>query len=209
MSPQLLVWLARSAFILLHLNAWSVRSLSVELETSTVSDDGRCIGGDVGLTHISVLLQYKILQFATAIAFPDSEWVFLAEISPNETFNSSVQVVPQIDQGYGVQFRLLQPEHGGGRCNCWRLERLEVVLSNGTRIRLSFALPHVCLRVSDHNIDANICGNFASDARGVITRVLTYSGVISNDCPGDSGTTLISSKGPPLPASCDQVVPRM
>ena len=201
MSTQFLALVARSAFILLHLNAWSVCSVSVELETSTVADSDRCVGGDVGLTNTSVLLQYRTVTLPNST----SAWRFLAEISPKENFSRSLEVVPE---GVGVQFRLLQLEHGGGRCNCWRLEILEVVLNNGTRISLSFAPPHVCLRESDEDTYI-ICGRYANEARGVITRVLTCDGNISNDCPGDSGTTLISSKGPPLQTSCDHVVPRM
>ena len=200
MSNQLLIG---SVFVLLHLNGWSVCSVSVELETGSVDDD-RCVGGDVGLTNISILLQYRTM-FQNSI----SEWRFLAELHPKENFNRSIGVVPQLDEGVGVQFRLLQLEHGGGRCNCWRLERMEVVLSNGTKISLSFEPPHVCHRESGNNDNSVICGRYASEARGVITRVLTYDGVITNDCPSDSRTTLISSKGSPLPASCDQMVPRM
>ena len=173
--------------------------MSVELETSTVADDGRCVGEDVGLTNTSVLLQYRTVRLPDQLL----GWRFLAEISPKENFNRSLEVVPQLDEGVGVQFRLLQLEHGGGRCNCWRLERLKVVINNDT---LSFVPPHVCLRVSDND---EICGGFASYARGVITKVLAYNGTITEDCPGDSRTTLISNKGSPLPASCDQVVPRM
>ena len=88
-----------------------------------------------------------------------------------------------------------------------------MVLNNGPGISLGFApTDSTCLRVSNNEEDTNIniiCGLLASDARGVITRVLIYDGVISNDCPGDSGTTLISSEGPPLPTLCDHVVPRM
>ena len=204
MSTQLLVLLARSLFILLHLNAWSVCSVSVELQTSTVDDDGECVGGDVGLTNPSVLLQHRTVTLPNST----SEWRFLAEISPKQNFNGSLEVIAQLDEDVGVQFRLLQLDHGGGGCNCWRLERLEVVLNNDTRISLPLVGRHqVCSRISSGTGDNIFCGRFANEARGVITKILTYDGVISDNCPGDR--MLISSKGSPLPASCDHVVPRM
>ena len=110
--------------------------MSVKLETISIMDnDGGCVGGAVGLTNISVLLQYRTVTLPKL-----SEWTFLAELSPKEASNRSLQV-PQLDEGVGVQFRLLQLEHGGGRCNCWRVQRLEVAGAS-----IHFAPSDVCLR---------------------------------------------------------------
>ncbi len=97
--------------------------LQVVKYTSNATD--ACIGGDVGLTNTSVLVQFRATsQQRTS----ESEWRFLAVIDLKLGLNESLEL-PDMQR---VQFRLLQLEHGGGSCNCWMLEEAVVEWQNRT-----------------------------------------------------------------------------
>ena len=164
-----------------------------------------CIGGEeVGLTDTSVKFQYRTISITSAIG----NWITLAALPVDAT--SSTTPTLDFNEGVkGVQFRLLQLEHGGGDCNCWRMQSFNITINNRM---LSGDACYITGSQSGSRSIANctFCGGIASDARGGISHVLYFNDVNDGeDCPGDSNSILISNKGPPLPHDCSTAIPRM
>ena len=178
--------------------SYLVVTVDVTVDAQVESDS--CIGGDVALTDTSVQLQYREVYNSSV-----AEWMTLDVIRIgtyyNETRNlthfSSCDVL-------GVQFRLLQLEHGGFECNCWKVVSLEARVSDHMYIYNS---TYQCAS-KENNLNL-YCGGCVLDARGLITDVfylyLVNSAEWNVGCPSDS---LISYKGPPLP-SCSTAIPRL
>ena len=182
--------------------SYLVVTVNVTVDAQAKSDS--CIGGDGALTDTSIQLQYREVYNSTV-----AEWMTLDVIrigtyynqTRNLTHFSSCDVL-------GVQFRLLQLEHGGFECNCWEFVSLEARVSDNLYIYNSM---YQC--ASTENKRQNpYCGGSVLDARGLITNVLylyrVNSAKWSGNCPGDSNIELISNKGPPLP-SCSTATPRL
>ena len=161
------------------------------------SPDFLCIGGnEVGLTNTSVQFQYRTISTTSVIG----DWITLDALPVNRTSDVTHNLEFDGNVG-GVQFRLLQLEHGGGGCNCWDVQSsFEASLFND-----------YCFRASP--IEDEFCGGNARDVRGIISDVQYFNtltlGVRRDDCPGDSDSELISNKGPPLPQNCSTAIPRM
>ena len=158
--------------------------------------DFLCIGGnEVGLTNTSVQFQYRSISTTSVIG----DWITLDLLPVNRTSDITHNLEFDGTVG-GVQFRLLQLEHGGGGCNCWDVQSSSEGLFNDH-----------CFRVSP--IEDEFCGGNARDVRGIISGARYFNtltpGVRRDNCPGDSGSELVSNKGPPLPQNCSTAIPRM
>lgn len=164
-----------------------------------------CVGGiSAGLTNTSVLLHYRLVgtgleatsaagwRFLTKTAVPQDN-----DMSTNLTLSTATQ---------GLQFRLLQWEHGGGRCNCWRVANRWTVSSDSLNRNPVVGNHDYCFRTSRNS---EFCDGSASDARGGITKAFYFIDTNGNDCPGDSSSTLISNKGSPMIQNCTMITPRM
>ena len=157
--------------------------------------DSPCIG-QVDLTNASIQFQYRTISNSSAIG----NWITKDAIpllgggprTYHLNFDSTVE---------GVQFRLLQLEHGGGGCNCWEVQSFAIA---GANIQ-----PCYLRGTNSRSINEFYCDGIASDSRGVISHALYFNDVNGEDCPGDSSSTLISNKGPPLPQDCSTAIPRM
>ena len=162
---------------------------TVNHESSTL----RCIGGRVaGLINTTVQLQYRTINTASAVI---GDWITLDALPVN--ISSAVAHNLNFDSTVGgVQFRSLQLEHGGGGCNCW---------SDSFSVDGASRSTSACFRVPT---SGPFCDGNARDARGVIRSAL-YFNMSGEDCPGDSNSTLISNKGPPLLKNCSTTTPRM
>ena len=173
-------------------------SIAIVSDTVNVAirnyDSDTCIGDEeVGLTDTSILFQYRAIINTSVIG----DWRTLAALP--------------VDTIKGVQFRLLQLEHGGGGCNCWEVQSFSITINNRA---ISEDACYIKGSQSESKSIGNrrFCGGIASDARGLISRVLYFNGANDGeDCPGDSSSTLISNKGPPLPQDydCSTAIPRM
>ena len=203
----------RSILLLIHLYALSECSGRVQLDLELLAiKNPNCIGGPVvGITNASVLLEYRQIATQTTITqTTDSTpgWIFLADIDPNEGFNQTLEIDVNSTLSSGVQFRLLQLEHGGGVCNCWAVQRMALIVDSNTTA-LNFNEPNtLCGYRSDNLFFENICGRLASEARGFITRILNFNGT-RGSCPGDTNTTLVSTKVPISTTGCSTQEPRM
>ena len=178
-------------------------SLSHEVALNLTIDpvNLNCIGGGVGLTNTSVLMEYRIVN---TISSPASvgEWRYLAAEIITRTITIERNAA-QIDYSAadGFQLRLLQLEHGGGQCNCWRLNSISVDCG-GDMTDTSTAM---CSQQGLNIIGSDIilfCLDYASRARGMITEVYCSVSNNSEPCPGDSDT-LLPSGGPALPSHCE------
>ena len=197
--------------IVVYLNVLSA-CLELDLEIHPVNDPD-CIGGEVvGLTNTSVLLEYRQTDNETTDTPP--EWMFLADISvsPDAGFNGTLEIPVNSSLPGGVQLRLLQLEHGGGVCNCWTVERMELTVASSEPVVFNTSnnnLENLCYR-SDSPMAANICdhGGGAGEARGLITKVVNINGTVGG-CPGDTDETLITMKGTPIDSDCSMGTSRM
>ena len=150
------------------------QQLSLRLCVVSYTSDAEhaCIGGDVGLTDTSVLVQYRL----------DSEpsWIDVADINPKQGFNDTLHLHPR-----SSQLRLLQLEHGGGSCNCWSVEEASITRYNDTT------------QINCSTIQNPICGDRASSARGF--RIIAFQGA-QPTC--STTNLLISSKPSTLTQNC-------
>ena len=173
-------------------------SLSHEVALTLIIDPVtlNCIGGGVGLTNTSVLVEYRIVNTTSSPASV-GEWRFLAAEFVTRTINiekNEAQIHHSAADGF--QLRLLQLEHGGRQCNCWRLNSITVDCG-GDMTDNSTAM---CSQQG--NTSSLFCGGYASRARGLITEVYCSVSNNSEPCPGDSDT-LLPSGGPALPSHCE------
>ena len=116
-------------------------SVTVQLQYSSPPTSYECFGGDAGLTDTSIMLQY-IMVIEDDAVHPSSseatttqdEWTTVAALEPlNVSLHGQVSANFSVDSSVeGLQFRLLQLEHGGGSCNCWTLKSMAVTLDNHT-----------------------------------------------------------------------------
>ena len=176
----------------------STVSLSHEVALSLTIDPvpANCIGGGIGLTNTSVLVEYRIINTTSSPASV-GEWRYLAD--EIVTLQRNLQDVELHDSAAdGFQLRLLQLEHGGGQCNCWKLTRISVDCGEG----MTDTSSAMC---SQQDLGSDIilfCRDYASRARGLITEVYCSVSNNSEPCPGDSDT-LLPSGGPALPSHCE------
>ena len=180
-------------------------SVNVELDLDRESVAGSCLGGEtLGLTNTSVLVEYRLLQIATLSAnASETAWRFLAEVNASQGFdqNLSLDIEVPVDS-HGFQLKLLQREHGGGGCNCWRVASLALSnCSNG-----SYSDYGVCRTRRGSN--GVFCLGRAWQHRGMITTAFYCSELSSYECP-EGSTDLIPLKGSALPLNCDEMSPRM
>ena len=99
------------------LNAVSLTH-EVSLEALTIDPVGHtCKGGDTGLTNTSLLVEYRVVNTTSSPASV-GEWRYLADRST--PLNIEREQLLDSAAG-GFQIRVLQLEHGGGKCNCWTL----------------------------------------------------------------------------------------
>jgi hypothetical protein len=184
------------ALLLLQLHIQNVVSIPVTVDLQIAGAAGSCVGGDDGLTNISIILEYRIVNNASAL----TEWMFLAEISPTKMFTEEFV----IDFDDYVHFRLVQLEHGGFGCNCWDI----ITFSIRGLVSSLHLSTNVCLKQPGNAAPTLFCGGArARVARGMITRPYSAMGIATN-CPADS-VGLIPSIGPPVPSECDNITPRM
>ena len=183
--------------------SYLVVTVDVTVDAQAALDS--CIGRDVALTDTSVQLQYREVYDSSV-----AEWMTLDVIrigtyynqTRNLTYFSSCDVL-------GVQFRLLQLEHGGFKCNCWKVVSLKARVSDHLYIYNSM---YQCSS-TENKTRILYCGGSVLDARGLITSVFYfyfYTSELDWYCPGDS-YMLIANKGPPLPSlsQCSIATPRL
>lgn len=185
------------------------KTVTVELNVATHQGSEReCIGGSTGLTNTSIVVHYRLLEDGHSLA----EWMFLAQIrfSGGSLLSQSIAVPDNGSAQVGVQFRLLQLEHGGEGCNCWDVERFSVALHalNSSTVSLA-AITNInkfeCFSHGQLNSGRQtFCYGNGNEARGVISKALYFSDERAGvECPGNSGSLLISPKGPAVPENCD------
>ena len=180
----------------------AVTGLSVNVELNLESVAGSCLGGEtLGLTNTSVLVEYRLLQIATPSAnASETAWRFLAEVNSSQGFDQNLTITIEVPVDcHGFQLKLLQREHGGGGCNCWRVASL--ALSNCSNGNYS---DFVACSMEGHTRNGSFCSDSARKPRGMITTAF----LSSNECPGDSDR-LDPLKGSSIPLNCDEMSPRM
>ena len=98
--------------------------LNVDIVRS-LTGESVCYGGETaGLISNELRLEYRSND-------SDYRWLQLMGNIPvsNQNLNASLPAV--VLEGGCVEFRLIQEEHGGGFCNCWNLNALQL---NSTQI---------------------------------------------------------------------------
>lgn len=155
----------------------------------------------------SILVEYRQVSQLYA-----REWMSLMPTATLEMIELELE-----DNATGIQLRLLQLEHRGGLCDCWRVETLAATFNphdpRDSPIPYSFNLSNAC-----HSELLNIplqefcCGN-GYEARGVITDVFNFtqqaSSTVDVNCIGNSNETLFPGVIPALTEDCETETPRM
>ena len=138
------------------------------------------------------------------------QWVFWEAVDINGTYLLN-QELPTNDLMQGIQFRLLQLDHGGGRCRCWKLTQLEFKTATSTSLiqivsgNETFDDSKVCH--SEHQDGGIFCSANAYEARGFVTIAVPFPGSQGvQNCPDYS---LLSDVQPAFPENCDTTSPRM
>lgn len=178
------------------------------------SSRSACVGGNVGVTNASVLVQYRLYNATLPTHVKD--WVFLAEVNVSGSVGEYPLFMqfelPRNCTAEGLQLRFLQLEHGGEECNCWgvgqmTLEYLDPPESSATLYNGGNIDSVECYN-SGRN-EQNFCAGFANEARGVITQVFFFTNSPGNImvCPGDSSDVLLSPEV--LPENCSTRTPHM
>ena len=184
----------------------AVTGLSVNVELDLESVASSCLGGEtLGLTNTSVLVEFRLLQIATLSAnASETAWRFLAEVNASQGFDQNMSLDIEVPvNSHGFQLKLLQREHGGGGCNCWRVASLALSnCSNG-----SYSDSDAC-SMEGHTSNGSFCLHHARRPRGMITTAFYCSELSSDECPGDSDR-LDPMKGSALLLNCDKMSPRM
>lgn len=201
--------------VLCFIKAVAGHSVNVQLQYVVPPTTYDCIGGNVGLTNTSILLQYQpvvqedaLNSSSPAVAATQGDWTDLAATAPLDiSTQSQVSVTFSLDSSVdGVQFRLLQLEHGGGSCNCWALDSMNVTLDNQAQMS-PLGAGDVCVMTGEPGL-WTFCDGGAGEARGSITRVFYFPGRNGSTCASNI-STLLSDLGPSLPANCSMVTPRL
>ena len=166
--------------------------VAVDLTINSLQNTGDCVGGNIGLTDTSVQVQYREI---TTSGSGQSDFMTLVSIPINGSQNI-MKNMTLANSAFGVQFRLLQLEHGGGECNCWDVMQVQSRVNNSASL-----LNNHCL--------VRYCGGSASDARGVITEALYFGLNSGKRCPDTTSSMLISKKGPAITEDCSTIIPRL
>ena len=93
-----------------------VTPLSLTVQFLSHAPSVECYGGNSGLGDTALRLEFR--SNAT-----NTEWIEVQSGIPTEEGLYSTIVGADCDC---VEFRLVQEEHGGGPCNCWRIREIMV-----------------------------------------------------------------------------------
>ena len=207
------------------------QSLTVTLNYTT-RDNSECVGGEsLGLTDTSALLQYRTVQDAalSSSAAPLSssfdEWCDLATLFSPSHNSTHLQQTAELRGGgggggggrervRGVQFRLLQLEHGGDQCNCWAVREMSFTVGN---LSHTWTDENDTCFASGHS-SGEFCGGVAGKSRGRVSRVFFF---LHDDDNNDVGSemycgnytrSLFHPRVPslwPAGVNCTEMTPRM
>ncbi len=147
---------AHTVSVLVVLVALSATPIEPAILTLTTNSPENC---GKGLTHngVFVLVEYRLIETQP------SPWTLLQSISLNATglpIYTTARSIPicimfhnhtvgftksQIDiitpgnllPNDTIQLRIVQPEHGGGSCNCWGVDKLGFTSTNGSSLNVS------------------------------------------------------------------------
>ncbi len=136
--------------VLVALSAIPIEPAMLTLTTNSTENCGK------GLTHngVFVLVEYRLIETQS------SPWTLLQSISLNATglpiiyttvtlyllfslhnhtvgFTKSQTDIFVPLSNDTVQLRIVQPEHGGGSCNCWEVDELSFTSTNGSSLNIS------------------------------------------------------------------------
>lgn len=99
----------------------------VELEVEPLNGTS-CESTDLGLTNTAVEFQYRELSEDSL-----GHWSAIIPAIPVNTTSNVSESLQHSDAVRGLQIRLLQLEHGGGKCNCWKIA-LNIIITGKPQI---------------------------------------------------------------------------
>ena len=205
--------------------------IEIRLHRTAEQEDPSCF--EQNLTRYSgnnqVQLEHRLLNTSLGGSHW-GEWALLLAIDLADTSPGDFESInlTSLDQTTpGVQLRLVQLEHGGGRCSCWELEELSAILQqqdsensinprsmvgfseSSSSGEISAALCH-----SEYRNKTRFCGGSIYETRGVVLKALYLPTanesdsdvMIASACPGGSNDSLFEA---PFRENCSGVTLRM
>lgn len=204
------VFILQLAAAVVLFSAVTGNSVTVRVNITRLLDGEGCNTTDLIST---ILVEYRQ---ASDLELSESEWM---SSMPNATLEMiELQLELQLEyHATGIQLRLLQLEHRGGLCDCWRLETLAATLNpvpnTRTPIQHSFNLSNACHSELLNTTNQEFCCGNGYEARGVITDVFNFtqqaSSTVDVNCIGNSNETLFPGVIPALTEDCETETARM
>lgn len=200
------LYAAVSVFLCLTNIATGARMITVDIDITWSDPD--CVGGNVGLTSTSVLVQYRLYSPPQLERWNSLGFLLKPPASTNLPFTSTV---PSDSPPEGVQLRFLQFDHGGEGCNCWEVIKVELSYTDPPMNPWMTTVNNIStVKCFSRGLRERFCHDFANEFRGVFTQVFFFINDPGNlTCPGISSDALVSSGGPALPENCNMMTPRM
>ncbi len=154
----------------------------------------------MGLTETPIALYYRKQVPGAQLV---EGWIFLAVV-PAEEFHKNLTLNSNTD---GVQFKLVQLEHGGGNCNCWQVNSLNVTATNSDNGDVAI-MADSCVSPALVQSKKNCIDVIASNARKYISQLfLFHERRDEEDQCLDGGSNDIAYCY--TPQECSVITPRM
>ncbi|XP_064406830.1 adhesion G protein-coupled receptor L3-like isoform X2 [Halichondria panicea] len=133
-------------------------------------------------------------------------------MSIDADYNSTGHSLRSSDQNNvdAVQLRIVQPEHGGGLCNCWEISKLLVTFDGNSY----FDLLNEESSCNDSQLTKNgagplqFCGGSAGGPRGVVSLPIRMENGQTKGCEMIVDGSVLVDKQPP-PMNCETSNPRI
>ncbi|XP_064406818.1 adhesion G-protein coupled receptor G2-like isoform X2 [Halichondria panicea] len=177
-----------------------------------------------GLTYPGpafIRVEYRWLERVNNSLIPD-QWSTLKTMTTDADYNvtghtrhtlqSSNQSFEQ-DSVDSVQLRIVQPEHGGGLCNCWEISKLLITFDGNSYFDL-LNETRSCYTNTSRQLTRNdtgpvqFCDGSAGEPRGVVFLPITLDNGQTEGCEMIvNGSALVDKQPPPM--NCETSNPRI
>ncbi|XP_064406870.1 adhesion G protein-coupled receptor L3-like isoform X2 [Halichondria panicea] len=169
-----------------------------------------------GLTYPGpafIRVEYRWLERVNTSLIPN-QWSTLKTMTTDDDYNVTGHTLQSSDQDSvdSVQLRIVQPEHGGGLCNCWEISKLLVTFDGNSYFDLLNEIRSCYINSSRITINdtgpLQFCDGSAGEPRGVVFLPVTLDNGQTEGCNMVvNGSALVDKQPPPM--NCKDSNPRI